>query len=164
MPPSLSQVLASGGSNPSFSFTHLALGVAVICAGIFTLAKGIDLYRRRLLSPVLSEKELDTFKLQYQERIEKLSFMIEELTREKNELLQKNEELGKQLRQIDEQKQIVEILRKSNLSLMKECEKLKAEKEKLLLDCSLPLIKVKKKRTAKKEIVRKPKRVSRKGK
>lgn len=163
MPPTLSQVLASGGNNSFSSLANVAIGFLAICAGVLTLVKGFELYRRRSLPTVVTAGEPSPLEVQNNERIEKLSFMVNELTREKELLIKQNSELKEQLSKLDEQKRFIDALQKSNQSLVKECERLRKEKEALILQNSPPLIKVKKQRTIT-GVKRKPKRVSPKGK
>jgi len=155
MPPTLTEVLASGSraSNLPQEIFRLTAILAVVCAGVLTLAKGLRFYRRQNFLRLSWEK-------QNEERIEKLNFMVDELKRERDALAQQKSALQKQIESLEGEKRQIEVLRKSNLALMRECEKLKAEKEELALKYSPPLLRSKKRSpTAKLTKRQKPKRV-----
>jgi predicted RNase H-like nuclease (RuvC/YqgF family) len=139
MPPTLTEVLASGSyaSNLPQEIFRLTVILAAVGAGVITLAKGLRSDRRQNSLRLSWEK-------QNEERIEKLNFMVDELKRERDALAQQKAALEKQLENFAEQKQLVESLRKSNLTLMRECERLKWEKEELALKSSPSLLRSKK--------------------
>ncbi len=155
MGPTLSQVLAEGAKASSFNPLYLLTGVTAI----FFAALSVFYHRGRLFTSVMDEKP-------EVEKLEKLSFMIDELKIEKQKLSAQNFELQNQLLtaggSLGEMSQARGILEKSNLALQRECEKLKAQKEQLVLQASPPLVRIVSKK--KKEAARRPKRVSGKAK
>jgi len=161
MSPTLSQVLSSGGHPSSFNLVYFATALAGVCAAVFSAAKGYELFRRRWTSPVVEEVP-DLSKVRNNEKLKEFSFLANELKHENKQLADRNLDLQKQLGSLDTQKQVENILRKSNVVLARECEKLKSEKEELMLKMTEPLLKVKRQPKAIKKGARKPKRVSRK--
>lgn len=161
MTPTMSQVLTSGGTPAYAIFMRYAAALAVIFVAVFSAAKGYALYRRRRFFPAVMEAGPDLNEIENRDKIEKFNFMVDELKRENEKMVLQNNELHNQMlnarRDHENRKQVEDILRKSNVALARECEKLKAEKEELTLKVNAPLIKTKIKR-------RKPKRVSRKTK
>jgi len=185
MSPTLSQVLAQGGQASTFGFFHLAAALAAVCIAAFSAVKGYEIYRRnRWLSTVVEDAPPLAERENKEER-EKLNFLLDEMKREKERLAHQNVSLQGQLHGLEAQKQIEEVMRKSNVMLAKECEKLKAEKDVLTLKSVQSLIEIQvqpeikeskpqtkkikfttktnsRTKAAKKGGVRKPKRVSRK--
>jgi hypothetical protein len=161
MTPTLNQVLASGGTSAYTGFLHFAAALAVVLVAVFSAAKGYTVYRRRRFLPAVMEPGLDLNEIENREKIEKFNFMMDELKRENEKMVLQNNELHNQMlnarRDYESRKQVEDILRKSNVALARECEKLRAEKEELTLKVSAPLIKIRSGR-------RKPRRVSRKAK
>ena len=126
---------------------------------MLSAARGDTVYRKKREAPDLVGGENKA-------ELEKLSFLIVELNHEKDGLAKQNHDLQNQVRSLENRKQIEDVLRKSNIALANECERLKSEKEELTLKLNKPLVKIKAKTTkiAVKEVNRKPKRVSKKGK
>jgi len=181
MSPTLSQVLAQGGQASAFGFFHLVAALAAVCIAAFSAVKGYEVYRRNRWLPTVVEDVPPLLERENKAEREKLNFLLDELKCEKERLASHNVSLQSQVHGLEAQKQIEEVLRKSNNLLAKECEKLKAEKEVLTLKsvqsliettgitaaakASKPTVKIKIKsrpKAVKKGGVRKPKRVSRK--
>ncbi|MFA5114332.1 MAG: hypothetical protein WC529_08610 [Candidatus Margulisiibacteriota bacterium] len=173
MGPSLSHVLSTGShSASSVNLLYLAAGLLASLVAAVSVAKGAEVFRRR--QPCLEDAH-------YQEKMAKLSFMFGELKLEKEAVAEQNHDLRNQLTSLTgalyDLKQTRTVLEKSNLSIAKENERLKTEKERLALQVLPPLVKTAAGRTkakpkaklpiknAKKEAAdRKPRRVSRKKK
>jgi septal ring factor EnvC (AmiA/AmiB activator) len=140
---------------------YFAVGIVAAFVAVLVIS-----FRRNRLLPLNGRPPLLDHN---KERIEKLSFMVDELKTEKHQLSAYNADLQDQVRSLnsnlDELKQTRSVLEKSNVSLSKSSEKLKAEKEALVLMTSAPLVRPKKAvpvPAKKKKDARKPKRVSRK--
>jgi hypothetical protein len=184
MGPSLSQVLTTGShSASSANFLFLAAGLAASLVAVVSVAKGVEVFKRRGTLPAVGGQQPCLEDSHYQEKTAKLSFMLDELKLEKESVIEQNHELRNQLTGLTgalyDLKKTREVLEKSNLAMAKENEKLKTETEKLALQTAVPLIKTgsgqdKKKvkakapkaaKLSKKEAARrKPPRVSRKKK
>jgi uncharacterized membrane protein len=163
MAPTISQVLASGGATPSFSYAYFAAFVAAAGAAVVTLVKGMDVYRKGRIISALVENKPSLMEIENQKKVEKLEFLLDALKTEKDGLLSQNEHFHKKIQQLEINRQKEEILHKSNLILARECDKLKAEKEALTLETAKPLIQIKgSAKKTKKGVTRKPKRVSNK--
>lgn len=154
MTPTLTQVLSQGGAASQFNLTFLAAGLAVFFVAAISIVKGREFLSRE--APCLAEIEA-------KEKLEKLSFLVDGLKAEKAKLAEQNTGLQNQLGGLNDalknEKQTSEIMEKSNFVLLKECNKLKSEKEGLVLDAHKPLIKI-----SKRALARKPKRVLKKKK
>ncbi|MFA4844910.1 MAG: hypothetical protein WC632_08215 [Candidatus Margulisiibacteriota bacterium] len=179
MNPSLTQVLA--GTTNAAPAVHLnpfflAVGLVACLAAAMSLA-----WRRRSrgLSSVIGPAPVLADRGQ-EEKLEKLAFIVDQLKIDNQQLSLQNTELSGQVQGVNgclnDLKQTRDVLEKSNLVLSKECEKLRAQKEELVLKASVPLVKAKgrakpaaPKNSASggkiiKGVVRKPGRVSRKTK
>ncbi len=145
MTPSLSQVLSQGGSASSVNPMYLLAGLAVFFLGAYTSVKVLGVLRRSRLMPALTD-------LQNQEKMEKLTFLIDELKSEKESAESQNTELQGRIKELDSA--VTEACsafdnarlarntqEKSNLALLKEIDRLKSEKEESLLRASAPLLK-----------------------
>ena len=161
MSPTLSQVLASGGRPLSFNVMYFATALIAFCAAVFSVTKGYELFRRRG-TPIVVEKAPNLSEVGNNEKLEKFSFLVNELKHENNQLADRNLDMQNQLRGWETQKQVENVLRRSNVILAKECEKLKTEKEAWMLKMAEPLLKAKRQSKVIKKGARKPKRVSRK--
>lgn len=95
---SLSQVLAQGGHPSSFNLMPMVAALAVVCVAVLSAAKGYEIYRRRRWVPTMVEEMPDLSEIEYKEKLEKLSFMVDELKREKKLLMDQNLDLQNQLR------------------------------------------------------------------
>ena len=165
MAPSLSQVVASGGTAASLNLYYLLALMMAAGAAVFSVVKGLEVYRRGRLLSVVVDDTPSLMEIENRKKMEKLSFMVDELKREKELLSCQNVQLQGQASTTSVQKQMEEILRKSNEALAKQCQRLKSEKEELVLRSAKPLIKTKttkKAKVNKKEVARKPRRVSKK--
>ncbi|OGC35419.1 hypothetical protein A2311_06105 [candidate division WOR-1 bacterium RIFOXYB2_FULL_48_7] len=169
MNPSLAQVLESGTGSPLPPTLYLIAALATI----FFAAVAANTYIRRKnrwMENIVEDCQNNTSVMENlekqaaTEKLEKLEFIVAEMKREKECLLDQNGELSNQLRCTNELKQAYDLLYRSNIALNKECERLKMEKEELTLKASSrSLIRAKHVaiiKRAKKEVVRKPKRVS----
>ncbi len=140
MTPTLSQVLAGGAKTASFNYLYLVALAAAAGAALFSVVKGLAVYRRgRLICSVVEDKP-SLIDIEKQKKIEKLAFLVEELKSEKERLSRANQSLSERAISFDVFKQKEEVLRKSNLLLARECEKLKNQKEQLILKSAPPLI------------------------
>lgn len=133
----MSQVLTSGNAVSSqLNLMYVAAGLAAFLVGVVSAASGYRIYRRNRTAPAAAPDN--------QEKIEELNFMVDELKIEKHRLMVRNLELENQLKELNDGASKLKIsrdvLEKSNLSLVRECEKLQAEKEALVLKTSEPLI------------------------
>ena len=182
MNPSLAEVLKTGQASHPQNYMFLITALVAFLAAALG-ARGFTVLRRnRWTAPAMDETPslLDIELKKNKEKTEKLSFMVDELKREKetlsfdkSALALQNEEMQNQLGGMEDLKQSYEIMYKGNLSLARECEKLKTEKEVLTLKANKPLINAGAKAPKiNKGVARKPihpernrgKRVSRKGK
>jgi len=163
MAPTISQVLASGGATATLNYAYLAAFVVAAGAAVLTLVKGMDVYRKgRIISAVVEDKP-SLMEIENQKKIEKLEFLLDTIKSEKDGLLSQNENFHKKIQQLQISQQKEEVLQKSNLILARECDKLKAEKEALVLETAKPLIRIPSSvKKMKKGVTRKPKRVSKK--
>jgi len=140
MTPTLSEVLAGSAKTASFNYIYLVALAAAAGAALFSVVKGLAVYRRgRLISAVVDDKP-SLIDIEKQKKIEKLSFLVEELKSEKERLSRANQHLSEKAVSFDISKQKEEVLRKSNLVLARELDKLKNEKEQLVLANAVPLI------------------------
>jgi len=168
MAPTLSQVVAAGASTSAFNYFYLFALAAAAGAAVFSAVKGLELYRRGRLMSAVVESAPSLAEMENQKKIEKLNFLLDEIKNEKERLANQNLQLQDKLSGSAIQKQMEEVLRKSNQALAKECERLKTEREELVLKANKPLLKTspsvkpKAKTIVKKEVARKPKRVSKK--
>jgi hypothetical protein len=163
MGPSLEQVLSTGSHSASpVNFLFLAAGLIASLVAAVSVAKGVEVFKRRSALPAVGGKRPCLEDSHYQEKTAKLSFMLDELKLEKESVVEQNHELRNQL-----------------TSLSGALYTLKAEKEKLALQVSEPpvqagVVKAKAKNKIKPRIKtvnkkkeaagRKPPRVSRKKK
>lgn len=149
MAPTLSQVLSSGGTASAFNPVYFAAGLAVFLVAVLSVW-----YRRsQPLVSVIDEKPV-LIDIHNREKIEKLSFMVNELEIEKQQMAAQNTDLQDQLMQTRV------VLEKSNTALVRKSEELKAEREELALKASNPLVRTDS--AARKKTIRKPVRVYRK--
>ena len=166
MNPSLTEVLKSGQAAVPHNYMLFVAAIAAFLVAALA-ARGYTLFRRsRWISPVMdAAPSLADIELRKnREKIEKLSFLVDELKCEKEQLLVQNDELQNRLNSMEDLKQSYEIMYKGNLALARECEKLKAEKEELTLRANQLLVREKSTvKRIKKGVTRKPIRVSRKG-
>ncbi|MBN3032661.1 MAG: hypothetical protein JW873_01045 [Candidatus Saganbacteria bacterium] len=154
MTPSLSEVLARGGavavSSPaaaSVNPAYLLAGLAFIFLAAFSIVKGVAVFRRgRLMPEILLETAPPLAELKAREKSEKTAFLAEALKEEKKRLVSHNAELQGKIEELNgalsNVRQTRNTLERSNLALLKESERLKAEKEKLVLKASVPLLAV----------------------
>lgn len=172
MPQSLGQVLASGGSASGLNlvFMQIAAMAAIFFMGALSIVKGYTVYRSRRWGGGVMEDSPSLEEIEQREKTEKLSFLVDELKRENERLADQNLDLHNQMCVLDTQKQAEGLLAKSNQELEKELEELRIEKEEIAKKEISPVknsVKTKKQGTAKKnvkkEVNRKPRRVSRKG-
>lgn len=179
MAPTINQVLESGSSPITQNLFYLAALAAVGFVAALA-AKGYTHYKRRSFLPQVLEASpsLDEMEIKkLEEKNEELNFMVDELREElddwkmENEkLLNHNTQLGERLHENEDLKRNYDVLYRTNLTLAKECEKLKQERQELISKkASQPLPETKtspaaKIKTKKKEAARKPKRVFKKRK
>jgi len=166
MQPTIAQVLTSGGTTNTVNPLVIAAGFAAFMVMAFSAVKSVEIFRRREIAPALLDEPPPLALSHDKEKIDKLSFLAAELKMEREKLIGQTAELQEKNHNlqvsIDNHRQNREALEKSNFALVKENERLKSEKEELVLKASKPLVKIK---SIKKEVKRKPaKRVSAKKK
>ncbi len=136
-PPTLEDVLSQQHVRESSNSKNLSLIIASLVALSLTalsLAKSYEIVKRKKACPemILPEVKEEPAPVDLSKDRE-----IDELGQIKETLMMQNGELQTQLRisacEIDELKRIEQMLRKSNISLGKGCERLKAENEELVL-------------------------------
>ncbi|MEA3494134.1 MAG: hypothetical protein U9R38_07120 [Candidatus Margulisiibacteriota bacterium] len=136
-PPTLEDVLSRQHAGESSDPKNLSVIIASLVALSLTalsLAKSYEIVKRKKACPemILPEVKDEPMPVDLGEDRE-----IEELSQIKETLMLQNGELQTQLRisacEIEELKRIEQMLRKSNISLGKACERLKAENEDLVL-------------------------------
>lgn len=149
MTPSLSQVLLQGGAaaHPSLNPLFLLAGITVFFLAAFSAVKGLEVFRRRLIMPRVLDEAPSLAEIRNKEKLEKLTFMVDEIKSEKENLAVQNSGLQGKIQELNHAlmsvKQTRDTLEKSNAVFLKESARLKAEKEELILRTSEPLIGVK---------------------
>ena len=173
MNPSLTQVLAgTANTAPAHHFNPFFLAVGLVAC--LAAAMSLAWHRRsRGLAAVIDPAPALVDRSR-EEKFEKLSFIVDQLKIDNQHLSLQNNELSGQVQGVNgclnDLKQTRDILEKSNLVLSKECEKLRAQKEELVLKASVPLVKAKGRakpvalKKNNKGVARKPGRVLRKKK
>jgi predicted nuclease with TOPRIM domain len=95
------------------------------------------------MPPVFDETQ-PMAEIQSKEEAEKLSFIVDEMKCEKENLAVHNSQLQGKIQELNDAlsnvKQARDTMEKSNLALLKESTRLKTEKEELLLKSSKPLV------------------------
>lgn len=152
MTPSIVHVLKTGGSFTNSSLFYLLTFAAVGLVAALAV-RGYSLQRKKRWLTALEDESPSMFDIEKkrdEEKIEKLNFMIDEMKIENEELRKQSELSIKNHRDLEEQllcaenlKQSYDVLYKSNVSLAKECEKLKTEREELTSRNTLPLMQIK---------------------
>ena len=148
MTPSLSQVLAQGGTTAAavkISPVYWLAGLAFFSLAAFSAVRGLVLNRRAPLLPAMLPDDAPLLaEIAAREKLEKISFLTDQLKLEKEKLAGQNNELQGKVEELhgalNNVKQTRDTLEKSNLALLKESERLKAEKERLTLKASVPLV------------------------
>ncbi|MCU0641677.1 MAG: hypothetical protein MUC35_06270 [Candidatus Margulisbacteria bacterium] len=100
MAPSLSQVLTVGNSAASSSVVNpllLAAGLLLSLVAAVSVAKGVEVFRRRGALAKLAGPQPCLEDTHYQEKMAKLSFMLDEMKLEKESVVEQNHELRNQL-------------------------------------------------------------------
>lgn len=163
---SLHEVLVNQPSSPNpFDPTMLIMILLAFSVTTLSVAKGYEIFRRaKLPSLVLPNGKSLAVKNGDAELIDELKVSLDETRRSKENMLKENEDLRSKRKimhlELEELKRVEHMLRKSNLSLDKECERLKKQNEELLLTTSaLPNLN---KKSAKTKTVSKSKRTVKK--
>lgn len=117
MTPTLTQVLSSGGAPAAFNPFFLAFGLVAFLVAVVSVVKGRELYHRnRLVATMLDEKPV-LEDINHRERIEKLSFLVDQLKLEKQQLAAQNTDLASNLSEtktsLDNAKQNCALLEKA---------------------------------------------------
>jgi hypothetical protein len=116
-----------------------------------SLAKGYEILKRnRSLSTVLlPERAARPGRIDHY-RIDELNRKMTELMRGRDGLMEENSQLKSQINrfpsELNSLTQVEHLLRKSNIALSKECERLRSENETLTLKANAPVIKAKRSR------------------
>lgn len=134
--PSLEQVLLQENVPAHKNSQDLSMLIASLVAfslAALSMAKGVEMVRKNhpVTAAVLAEEKPQVVVDFCKDR------EIEELAQIKRALMEQNSDLRNQIRRhaqdLDEIKKVEGMLRKSNISLSRECERLKAENEELVL-------------------------------
>ncbi len=141
--PSLAEVLARTHAKSPLDISAFIISLLAFSLAALSLAKGYEIFKRNrtITDVVLPEEKVeisnDIKNDEKDSMIEKLKKDIEELKRSEEGILEENLRIRNQMKQnIAEHemiKQFEQALRKSNISLSKECERLKSENEQFML-------------------------------
>jgi hypothetical protein len=136
-PPSLADVL-NQESKGSFDLSLIILSLVGCSLAALSLAKSYEIVRRKrpvaeaFIPKVMEEDNSENLAEEMENNRQ-----IEELMQSKRAMLDQNGELQSQLKvyssEIDELKRIEQMLRKSNIALGKDCERIKLDNEELTL-------------------------------
>ena len=136
-PPSLGEVLSQEHiqeKGKPFDFSILITSLVGFSLAAMSLAKGYEIVSRRKSSDDICIPKADFSQLD--RRLGEKSQEIEKLSQANEDLLNQTGELDTRLKiaacEVEELKRIEQMLRKSNISLGKDCERLKAENEELM--------------------------------
>jgi hypothetical protein len=156
--PSLQQVLTENElANSAAKSNHLSLFIVGLLAFSFatlSVAKSYEIVKRNKQSDSLPERINPFTVIENQDSNKRKESRaheeeIENLKKNRENLLRESAEIGGRLKEItselDEMKKVEQVLRKSNISLSKECERLKSENENYMLQLSSLKIKQPKK-------------------
>jgi len=136
MSPGIYQVLENGCNSASAHiFSFFTVLVSVFFVGVLAMGSYVKRKKSADIAPVaLKNTAIDPLEEELEnERVEKLSFMLEELQREKELLLAQNNEMGAKLAEMKTLKQSNDDLYKNSLSLSEEIRKYKEENGALTL-------------------------------
>jgi hypothetical protein len=97
MGPTLADVLASGATASTFNPLYLLLGLAACLVAAVTLVKGREIFRRSPDIPDVLAVKPCLEDLRYRERIDKLTFMVNELKHEREQIAASNAALQAEL-------------------------------------------------------------------
>lgn len=142
----LAEVLSAGPSYSLWNPMYLAASVAAIAAATFSAVKGFHLYRRGRIANQLIDCAPALEEIENNEEIEKLIFLVNELKRDKERLIWRNQELQCQLQAGEEIKRSEEGLRRSHDILEREIDKHKSENAQLRSQASVKLVSASSKR------------------
>jgi|GEM_PF-1339367 len=145
-PPSLEEVLSQQHSpekGKPFDFSILITSLVGFSLAAMSLAKGYEIISRRKSSDDICLPKEDFSQLD--RKLGEKTQEVEKLSHANEELLAQTGELDTRLKiaacEVEELKRIEQMLRKSNISLGKDCERLKAENEELMLQANAVKIK-----------------------
>ncbi|MBU0672414.1 MAG: hypothetical protein KJ732_05245 [Candidatus Margulisbacteria bacterium] len=139
--PTLSEVLNRSTVKQSPDFSILIASLLALSLATMSAAKGYEVYKRNsVLTCAVIPEEPVSVASEKTAALQGLQEDVTELSKVKTWLQQENIELKERLANIaaetEEIAQAEKMLRKSNISLSKECERLKVENEMLLLKVS----------------------------
>ncbi|MFH1541746.1 MAG: hypothetical protein ABIE84_01495 [bacterium] len=156
--PSLDQVLQGNPAPQANNFSVFLGSLLGVSVAALSAAKGYELVKRhRMMSEVVICQEALT---KHQNHNENLSGRLEDLEQQSNflreqnlEIIEHNDQLKHAIRALSDElskvKTAEQMLRKSNISLAKECERLKFENETITLKANSMPAKPKRKTSAK---------------
>ena len=162
--PTISDVLRTNNLQSTKDLSSLIAALLAFSFAALSLAKGYEIFRRdHSFAATLMPQEDD---LELEKEAEDLKKKINELSCEKDWMLQENTELKGRIKevigQVEEIKKVEDALRNSNISLSKECERLTSEGEEMMLELQKMKPKSKAKVVAKaKTVVKKKAKVKR---
>jgi hypothetical protein len=140
-PPSLGEVLSqehAQNEKRPFDFSMIIASVVGFSLAAMSLAKGYEIVSRRKSADDICLPKEDFSQLD--RKLGEKSQEVEKLSHANEDLLAQNGELDTRSKiatcEIEELKRIELMLRKSNISLGKDCERLKAENEELMLQAN----------------------------
>lgn len=142
--PTIKEVLNSEvGKSPDFSaFLLCAVAFSMLA---LSLAKGYEIFKRGRATLLDEPKPQVNIYSDSEDKFESLEKNLAEAKKSKDDLVEHNMELSNRLRttisEFETVKQIEQILRKSNIALGRECERLKSENEQLMLKVNSEKIK-----------------------
>ena len=160
---SLREVLLNQPTLPNpFDPTMIVMILLAFSLTTLSIAKGYEIFRRTKIAGIIlpNGKSLPINNSGDKELIEELKISLDETRHSKENMLKENEDLRSKRKimhlELEELKQVENMLRRSNLALNKECERLKTDNEETMLKASaLPTLI---KKTAKKKTETKTKR------
>jgi len=145
--PTLGDVLSQNTGKGVENLSMFIASLLAVSLATFSAAKSYELYKRNksIVSPILPEEPVADSLMD--SAVEELQGSNEELKTIKEWLEHENaalkERLGNLSSEVEEINKAEQMLRKSNISLSKECERLKSENELLLLKINSLMIKPK---------------------
>jgi hypothetical protein len=141
--PTLGDVLAGNQKNSSPNLSLLVASLLALSLATMSVAKGYEIFKRNrsIVGGVLPEKRSVASEDSRDKQIEELRKCVEGLQLESTELRSRLKNIREEFKDVDK---IEKMLRKSNISLSRECERLKSENEMLMLKINSMKIKPKK--------------------
>ena len=154
--PTLQQVLSHNPLDKPFDPSLFLASILTFSFAAMSVAKGYEIFQRsKTVSVLPGEEEAPSILSLKDQEIDDLKKGMEWLEVQKEE---KEEDLKKLKSKLEDLNQIEQVLRKSNIALSNECEKIRFQNEELALKKNSTKIKPKRKtKAAKKRVVKKKK-------